>query len=108
MTAFLCSHLVLIMFSLNYFIDDTGIIFLDYNQPLYLLNKIFAIFKSQKYVNQLVTINGWYRRSPTPYIEIYEWFVNGEHKKVYSFITNKIFHIIFALVGLGLIIWYFI
>jgi hypothetical protein len=73
-----------------------------------LLKKIFAIFKSQKYINQLVTIRGWYRRNPTPFIEIYEWEVLGDKKKIYSFITNVILYILLALGGLVLTILYFI
>ena len=97
------------IFSEDYIVqDDTGIIFLDYNQPLRVLNKIFAIFRSQKYIDQLVTIRGWYRRSPTPFIEIYEWEVLGDKKKIYSFITKVILYILLAVAGLVLTIMYFI
>jgi hypothetical protein len=36
--------------------DETGIIFLDYNQPLNIINKIFAIFKSKEYFDKEVTV----------------------------------------------------
>ena len=34
--------------------DETGILFLDYNQPLWIINKVFALFKSPEYFNKTV------------------------------------------------------
>ncbi len=83
--------------------DKTGIIFLDYNQPLKIVNKIFALFKSKEYFDKEVEVKGWYRRSPVPYVEIYEYVVDGKTKKVYSYITSKIAYIIIMILSLGLI-----
>ena len=65
--------------------DDTGIIFLDYNQPLTILNKIFALFKSPQYFDKIIEVKGWYRRSPVPYVEIYEYSIDGRKKKIYTY-----------------------
>ena len=65
--------------------DNTGIIFLDYNQPLKIVNKIFALFKSEQYFNKEVKVEGWYRRSPVPYVEIYKYTVDGKEKKIYTY-----------------------
>lgn len=65
--------------------DETGIIFLDYNQPLELINKLFALLKSKKYINQYAVVKGWYRRSPVPYIEIYTMTIDGKEKKCYTY-----------------------
>lgn len=65
--------------------DDTGIILLDYSQPLGIINKLFALLKSKEYINQNVKIKGWYRRAPVPYIEIYTMIVNGKVKKCYTY-----------------------
>jgi hypothetical protein len=51
--------------------DDTGLIFLDYEQPAAIFNLWFAIARSKNYVGQKVTVSGWYRRAPMPNIEIY-------------------------------------
>ena len=83
--------------------DETGIIFLDYNQPLFLLNKIFAIFKSNQYIDKNVKIKGWYRRSPVPYIEIYEMEFNGKIKKIYTYNLGIFIHILFIIISIGLI-----
>ena len=97
------------IFSEDYIVKDkTGILFVDYKQPLRILDKIFAIFKSAKYVDQDVIIRGWYRRNPTPFIEIYEWEALGEHKKIYTYKTKLVCYAIMAIISLVLIIWHFI
>ncbi len=70
--------------------DETGIIFLDYNQPMWLINKIFAFFKAKTFIDKEVIIRGWYRRSPVPFIEIYQMETDGKIKKVYSYIVKLI------------------
>ena len=83
--------------------DDTGIIFLDYNQPMTIINKIFAIFKSKEYFDKEVQINGWYRRSPVPYVELQSMEVDGKKKKIFTYSLKKACYLIVliaALVGL--------
>ena len=70
--------------------DETGIIFLDYNQPLWLINKIFAFFKAKTFIDKDVIIRGWYRRSPVPFIEIYQMETDGKVKNVYTYIVKLI------------------
>ncbi len=70
--------------------DKTGIIFLDYNQPLWIINKIFAFFKASTFIDKEVIIKGWYKRSPVPYVEIYEMISEGKTKKVYTYLFKKI------------------
>ena len=65
--------------------DETGIMFLDYNQPLWIINKIFAIFKSPEYFDKQVTVKGWYRRNMVPFFELYSLEIDGETKKCYSY-----------------------
>ena len=65
--------------------DKSGIIFLDYNQPLFIINKVFALFKAHKYIDKEVEVKGWYRRSPVPYVEIYEYTVDGKKKKIFTY-----------------------
>ena len=84
--------------------DETGIIFLDYNQPLFIVNKIFALFKSHQYIDQNIKIKGWYRRSPVPYVEIYEMEVNGKKKKIFTYSLSIALYIIIGIISLFLII----
>ena len=81
--------------------DETGIIFLDYNQPLNIVNKIFALFKSEQYFNKIVKVEGWYRRSPVPYVEIYKYSVDGKEKKIYTYgLSIALYAIGFIISGL--------
>ena len=52
--------------------DETGMIFLDYRQPLALWEFFFGLIRGKKYNNIQIEAYGWYRRTPTPYIEISE------------------------------------
>ena len=65
--------------------DETGILFLDYNQPLWIINKIFALFKSPKYFNKQVVVRGWYRRNMVPFMELYSIEVDGQVKKCFTY-----------------------
>ena len=64
--------------------DESGIVMLDYEQPLFLINKIFALFKSPEYFDKIVTARGYYRRSPVPYVQLKELVIDGQVKKCYS------------------------
>lgn len=78
------------IFNEDYIIkDQTGIIFLDYNQPLNILNKIFAVFESEQNMNKEIKVKGWYRRSPVPYVEIKEYEIDGKIKKIWTYKLNK-------------------
>lgn len=48
--------------------DKTGIIFL--NHEPFGLNILFALFRYKKFQGKEVSITGWYRRAPAPYIEV--------------------------------------
>ena len=78
--------------------DNTGIMFLDYNQPLTIINKIFAIFKSKECFDKIVKVKGWYRRSPVPYIEIYTMEIDGKIKKCHTYGFAKILRIILLII----------
>ena len=83
--------------------DQTGIIFLDYNQPIRIINKIFALFKSQEYFDKVVKVKGWYRRSPVPYVELKTLEVDGKEKKIFTYGLKKAVYIIFAIVSVVVI-----
>ena len=84
--------------------DETGIIFLDYNQPIHFVNKLFALFNSEQYFNKIVTVKGWYRRNPVPYVEIYEYTVDNKTKKVWTYAFRKVLYIILTIFSLFLIL----
>ena len=79
--------------------DKTGIIYVDYNSPSFILNKIMGFFRNKKNMDKEAVVTGWYRRSPVPYIEILNYEVDGKKHKtgIYTFgIIIRILLIILA------------
>lgn len=50
--------------------DRTGIMFLDYSQPLMIWNFLFGVLRAGRYQGKEVRVRGWYRRAPVPFLEI--------------------------------------
>lgn len=48
--------------------DKTGLIFL--NHEPFGFNFFFALFRTEKFIGKEVVVEGWYRRSPVPYVEV--------------------------------------
>ena len=69
--------------------DETGIVFIDYKQPLSIMNFFFGLFKAKQYINKEVVIHGWYKRAPVPYVELYHMTVDGVTKKCYTYGFKK-------------------
>ena len=69
-----------------------------------MIEKLFAIFKSEENFNKVITAKGWYRRNPVPYIELYEFTVDGKTKKCHTYTTTKVFYGLLIVVGIALII----
>ena len=88
--------------------DKTGIMFLDYNQPLFVVNKLFAIFKNKDNIDKTIKVKGWYRRSPVPYVEIKSYEIDGKVKKVYTYPLAKAFYVIGFIISIAIIIGSFI
>ncbi len=65
--------------------DETGIIFLDYRQPLGVIEFFFGLLRAAKYINRDAQIIGWYRRSPVPYIEIKKLIIDGKESNCYAY-----------------------
>lgn len=71
--------------------DKTGIIKLDYHQPLPFVNVIFALLKSKQYIGKEIIVKGWYRRSPIPYVEIKTMEIDGKKKRCVTYYFTKFF-----------------
>lgn len=80
--------------------DETGIIFLDYNQPLHVLEKIFALFKTKEYFDKKVTVKGWYRRSVVPYFEVRTIEIDGKVKKCHTYTATKVIYFILLAIAI--------
>ena len=79
------------------------IIFLDYNQPLFIINIIFALFRNQQNIGKKVKVTGWYRRSPVPYIEIKTYELDGKLKKVFTYPLMITLYIVGLILGVFLL-----
>lgn len=59
--------------------DPSGFILLQYRQPIALLEFLFGLFRAEGFIGRQVTVEGWYRRAPVPYLEIFRVHLpNGE------------------------------
>jgi heat shock protein HtpX len=81
--------------------DETGIIFLDYRQPLAIWELLFGLLQAGKFNGKQVTIQGWYRRSPIPYVQIKTIECEGVVKKSYVPMVRRLTAIIYILAALG-------
>lgn len=79
--------------------DSTGIVLLDYKQPLIVINKIFALFKSKEYFGKITRVTGWYRRAPVPYVELKCFETDGLLKKCWTYQFGYIWRFILLAVG---------
>jgi Zn-dependent protease with chaperone function len=52
--------------------DPTGFMVMDYRQPLRILEFLFGLFRADSFVGQQVVAQGWYRRYPVPYLELWK------------------------------------
>jgi heat shock protein HtpX len=80
--------------------DETGIIFLDYRQPIPLWDFFFGLLKRARYNNQEVDVIGWYRRAPVPYIELKSIKAEREKERnCYTYIAKYVMGGLLAIIG---------
>ena len=81
--------------------DETGIMFLDYRQPIPLWDFFFGLLRRARYDNQKAEVVGWYRRAPVPYIELRSIRVEAEEeKKCYTYVAKYVWAGILTIIGL--------
>ncbi|MFO0807962.1 MAG: zinc metalloprotease HtpX [Gemmataceae bacterium] len=88
--------------------DDTGLMFLDYRQPLRIWEWLFGLFRAGQYQGKNVRVTGWYRRSPVPYLEVKHIEVLDKSvpdRTTYSYYWQYIVATIIAVGGAALTCW---
>lgn len=81
--------------------DETGIIFLDYSQPIPFWNFFFGLLKGKEYKDQEAEVTGWYRRMPVPYIELKQIKVgNNKSHACYTYIAKYFWAGLLTVTGL--------
>lgn len=79
------------IFSENFVMKDaTGILFLDYRRPFSIWEFLFGLLRSGKYNGQEATVEGWYRRTPVPFVEVRKLSWKGMVKKSGVHFMNKL------------------
>lgn len=73
--------------------DQTGIIFLDYKQPVPLWDFFFGLLKAGSYQGKEVEVTGWFRRAPVPYLELASIRVldESEPRRCYTYVVKLFF-----------------
>jgi len=79
--------------------DSTGLIFLDYNQVLRIVNLFIGLFGTQQLIGQNVRVTGWYRRYSIPYIDVYKLEFYGKTKTTYNMLVRLIVCGVFLALG---------
>ena len=82
--------------------DDTGIIFLDYRQPLAIWELLFGLLKAEEYQGRKIAAEGWYRRAPVPYVQLKSMSCDGKTRKCWVPIMNQFTALVLIAVG---IVW---
>jgi heat shock protein HtpX len=70
--------------------DETGIIFLDYRQPLRIWEFFFGLMRAEQLQDADVEITGWYRRSPVPYIELKNLKTERKSRECYVYTIKTV------------------
>jgi Zn-dependent protease with chaperone function len=79
--------------------DETGVIFLDYQQPLAIFNFIFALASFDHYLDTDVEVVGWYRRGPMPFVEILRIGTAQHHSKSWVYRAKLFFCLVLFAAG---------
>jgi heat shock protein HtpX len=88
--------------------DETGFITLIYRQPLGILETLFGWLKADQFVGFTGTARGWYRRGPSPYLELLDFQIDNNgarmmcHQKTFLWVAAFVCTFIgFALMAVG-------
>ncbi|MFQ5656116.1 MAG: M48 family metalloprotease [Candidatus Methylomirabilales bacterium] len=84
--------------------DETGFIFLDYRQPLRIIEFLFGLFRTPGIIGAEVVIEGWYRRAPVPYVEMKRLSYGRASHHCYVYLWKLVGSLIVIAVGIGLML----
>ena len=82
--------------------DGTGILFLDYRQPLRIWEWLFGLFRAGDFAGKPIEAVGWFRRAPLPYLELKSITVDGVTRNSYARHGRYAWAVLVAVVGAGL------
>jgi heat shock protein HtpX len=79
--------------------DKTGIMFLDYRQPLRIWEFFFGLLRGEHLQNKEAVVVGWYRRAPVPYVELKSITVDGKTRTCYVYHMKIGFGLVLLVIG---------
>ena len=85
--------------------DSTGILFLDYRQPLRIWEWLFGLLRAADYQDTKVEVTGWFRRAPVPYLEIKTMTTPGKVRRCYAYHAKLIGAVVLMIVGVGVVLF---
>lgn len=85
--------------------DRTGIIFLDYRQPLVIWEWLFALLRGGDYTGKEVVVRGWYRRAPIPYVQLDRISLNGGVSRSWVPVLEQLVAVLLFLFGMALLLF---
>jgi len=84
--------------------DQSGFMFLDYKQPLRIIEFLFGLFRAKGLIGKTVTVKGWYRRSPMPYFEMREIIVDGKTRTCYVYHIKLFISLLMIAIGAAMLL----
>lgn len=92
--------------------DQTGFMVMDYRQPLRIFEFLFGLFRADSFQGQDVVAQGWYRRYPSPYLELWrvqlpDGTIHTCHNWAYQFWGSIVLTVLAAfgvLAGIGVLL----
>jgi len=91
-----------------YFQDDTGLMYVDYRFGIGIVDLIFSLRSVNRLIGQRVRIKGWYRRGPSPYIQVDTiWSESGKRHRNYSKAFRYVWAVLAFILGIVCIYFYF-
>jgi hypothetical protein len=88
--------------------DVSGILLLDYRQPLGLWDWLFGLLKAGQFAGKAVEAVGWFRRAPVPYLELKSITVDGVTRNCYARHAKYVLSALLAVAGVVLTVAAFV
>jgi len=85
--------------------DRSGILLLDYRQPLRIWEVLFGLLRAGDFAGKSIEAEGWFRRSPVPYLEMKSLTIDGVTRQCYARHMKYATAVVLAAVGVGLLAW---
>ena len=63
--------------------DGTGLLLLDYRTIFRLIDFLVGVFQTEERIGKDIEVEGWYRRSVVPYLEIYRMNILGKVHRIW-------------------------